>query len=31
VIHDCRDYRELAYFFGVQSAQSVYIGGTRVL
>jgi imidazolonepropionase len=30
VIHDCTDYRELAYFFGVQSAQSVYIGGVRV-
>jgi imidazolonepropionase len=30
VIHDCSDHRELAYFFGVQSAQSVYIGGARV-
>jgi imidazolonepropionase len=30
VIHDCTDHRELAYFFGVQSAQSVYIGGSRV-
>jgi imidazolonepropionase len=30
VIHDCDDYRELAYFFGVQSAQAVYIGGSRV-
>jgi imidazolonepropionase len=30
VIHDCADHRELAYFFGVQSAQSVYIGGRRV-
>jgi len=30
VIHDCADHRELAYFFGVQSAQSVYIGGARV-
>jgi imidazolonepropionase len=27
VIHDCTDYRELAYFFGVQSAKAVYIGG----
>jgi imidazolonepropionase len=30
VIHDCMDHRELAYFFGVQSAQSVNIGGIRV-
>jgi imidazolonepropionase len=30
VIHDCTDHRELAYFFGVQSAQAVYIGGERV-
>jgi imidazolonepropionase len=30
VIHDCTDYRELAYFFGVQSAQAVYIGGVHV-
>jgi imidazolonepropionase len=30
VIHDCTDHREIAYFFGVQSAQSVYIGGSRV-
>jgi imidazolonepropionase len=30
VIHDFADHRELAYFFGVQSAQSVYIGGVRV-
>ena len=29
-IHDCTDHRELAYFFGVPSAQSVYIGGSRV-
>lgn len=26
-IHDCRDYRELAYFFGVEPAIGVYIGG----
>ena len=31
VIHDYTDHRELAYFFGVQSAQSVYIGGVRVI
>jgi len=30
VIHDCTDHRELAYFFGVQSAQAVYIGGVHV-
>jgi imidazolonepropionase len=30
VIHDCTDHREVAYFFGVQSAQSVYIGGVHV-
>jgi imidazolonepropionase len=30
VIHDCTDHREIAYFFGVQSAASVYIGGSRV-
>lgn len=27
VIHDCRDYREIAYFTGIESAQSVYIRG----
>jgi imidazolonepropionase len=31
VIHDCTDHRELAYFFGVQSAQAVYVGGVRVI
>ncbi|HVO98079.1 MAG TPA: imidazolonepropionase [Bryobacteraceae bacterium] len=30
VIHDCADHRELAYFFGIQSAQAVYLGGERV-
>jgi imidazolonepropionase len=30
VIHDCMDHRELGYFFGVQSARAVYIGGVRV-
>jgi len=29
-IHDCTDHRELAYFFGIQSADAVYIGGERV-
>ena len=27
VIHDCADYRELAYFFGVQHAYQVYCAG----
>ena len=27
VIHDCADYRELAYFFGVEHARAVYVGG----
>jgi imidazolonepropionase len=27
VIHDCEDYRELAYFFGVEHAGQVYCGG----
>jgi imidazolonepropionase len=27
VIHDCSDYRELAYFFGIEHASSVYVGG----
>jgi imidazolonepropionase len=27
VIHDCDDYRELAYFFGVQHAWRVYVQG----
>jgi imidazolonepropionase len=27
VIHDCADYRELAYFFGVEHAHAVYAGG----
>lgn len=31
VIHDCADHRELAYFFGLQPAREVYIGGERVL
>ncbi len=30
VIHDCTDHRELGYFFGIQSAQAVYIGGVHV-
>jgi imidazolonepropionase len=27
VIHDCEDYREIAYFFGVRSARSVFLNG----
>ncbi len=27
VIHDCRDYREIAYFVGIESAQSVFVSG----
>lgn len=30
VIHDRRDYRELAYFFGLEPAHAVYIGGTLI-
>jgi len=26
-LHDCEDYRELAYFFGVEHARRVYVGG----
>ncbi|MGA3025428.1 MAG: imidazolonepropionase [Bryobacteraceae bacterium] len=29
VIHDCADYREVIYWLGVESAQSVWIGGRR--
>ncbi|MCA1622068.1 MAG: amidohydrolase family protein, partial [Acidobacteria bacterium] len=28
VVHDCADYRELAYFFGVEHAHAVYVGGS---
>lgn len=27
VIHDCRDYREIAYFAGIEMTESVYVGG----
>jgi imidazolonepropionase len=30
VIHDCGDYRELAYYFGVEPAGQVFIGGELV-
>lgn len=31
VIHDCADYRELGYFFGLEHAQTVYVKGKQVL
>ena len=30
VIHDCQDYREIAYFAGVESPWKVYINGELV-
>ncbi len=30
VIHDCQDYREIAYFAGIESTAAVYIGGRLV-
>ena len=30
VIHDCSDYRELAYFFGIQHAWKVYTNGQLI-
>jgi imidazolonepropionase len=30
VIHDCGDYHELAYFFGIEHAWEVFINGKRV-
>jgi imidazolonepropionase len=30
VIHDCEDYRELAYFSGRETAWAVWVGGVRV-
>lgn len=30
VIHDCRDYRELAYWFGIPQTHSVYVRGRRI-
>lgn len=30
VIHDCDDYRQLPYFFGVEHAWQVYVSGLRV-
>lgn len=30
VIHDCNDYRELGYFFGIEHPWQVYAGGRQV-
>ncbi|MDQ5846858.1 MAG: imidazolonepropionase, partial [Acidobacteriota bacterium] len=30
VIHDCQDYREIAYFFGIEHPWRVYVGGQKV-
>jgi imidazolonepropionase len=30
VIHDCSDYRELAYFFGIEHAWKVFASGKQV-
>ena len=30
VIHDAPDYRELPYFFGIEHARSVYVGGKLI-
>jgi imidazolonepropionase len=30
VIHDCADYRELAYFFGIEHAWKVYCSGEQI-
>ena len=31
VIHDCADYREVAYFFGVEHTHAVFVDGREVL
>ncbi len=30
VVHDCEDYRELAYFFGIEHAHATFVGGRLV-
>jgi imidazolonepropionase len=30
VIHDCKDYREIAYFAGIESAHAVFVDGRQV-
>jgi imidazolonepropionase len=27
VVHDCVDYREIAYYFGIEHASAVFVGG----
>jgi imidazolonepropionase len=31
VIHDCADYREVAYFFGVEHTHAVFVDGREAL
>jgi imidazolonepropionase len=31
VLHDCADYRELAYYFGISQTNAVYVRGEKVL
>jgi imidazolonepropionase len=31
VVHDCSDFREIPYFFGVRTVREVYIGGRRMM
>jgi imidazolonepropionase len=31
VVHDAADYREIAYFFAIQSSRSVYVSGSAVV
>jgi imidazolonepropionase len=31
VIHDCKDYREVAYFMGIESAHAVFVDGKRAV
>jgi imidazolonepropionase len=30
VLYDCADYREIVYWFGIEHARAVWIGGERV-
>ena len=29
VIHDCKDYREIPYFAGIESAEAVFVSGRK--
>jgi imidazolonepropionase len=31
VIHDCHDFRELPYFAGIEPAESVFVGGKKIV